>query len=194
MERLSDAYDRVLRAAAARMTTGSSPGALALPFADWRLHLAAAPGRQAMLGVKAETTAARLATYAVGCSLDPSAEPCITPLPGDSRFAHPGWRVAPFSLYAQGFLLAQQWWHVCTHGVRGVSRHHEEVVSFVVRQILDVVLPSNWIAGQPEILERTLAEAGAICGAAWRTRRRTRRASSPAFLPSALRPTASARR
>ncbi|MCS6853217.1 MAG: poly-beta-hydroxybutyrate polymerase N-terminal domain-containing protein, partial [Elioraea sp.] len=160
MERLGDAYDRVLRAAAARMTAGISPGALALAFADWWLHLAAAPGRQAMLAVKALTKLARLSAHAARCTLDPAAEPCITPLPGDSRFAHPGWRVAPFSLYAQGFLLAQQWWHVATRGVRGVSRHHEEVVSFVVRQMLDIVSPSNWIATNPEILERTLAEGG----------------------------------
>ncbi len=160
MERLGDGFDRVLRGAAARLTAGVSPHAIVLAFTDWWLHLAASPGRQAMLWVKAATKAARLATYAARCALYPSAEPCIAPLPNDSRFAHPGWHVPPFSLHAQAFLLTQQWWHVATHGVRGVARHHEEVVSFVVRQMLDLVSPSNWIATNPEILERTLAEGG----------------------------------
>jgi len=160
MERLGDTFDRVLRGAAARLTAGVSPKAIALAFADWWLHLAASPGRQAMLSVKAATKLAKLAAYAGRCTLTPSTEPSILPLPGDSRFSHPGWSVPPFSLYAQAFLLAQQWWHVATRGVRGVSKHHEEVVTFVVRQMLDVVSPSNGLLSNPELLERTLREGG----------------------------------
>ena len=94
-----------------------------------------------MFGVKAATKAARLATYAARSALGPAAEPCIAPLPNDTRFAHPGWDVPPFSLHAQAFLLTQQWWHVATHSVRGVAHHLEQVVSFVVRQLLDLVSP-----------------------------------------------------
>jgi polyhydroxyalkanoate synthase len=41
-----------------------------------------------------------------------------------------------------------------------VSSHHEQVVSFVTRQLLDVVLPVNFMASNPEALETTIREGG----------------------------------
>jgi len=38
--------------------------------------------------------------------------------------------------------------------------HHEQVVSFVTRQLLDAVSPANFIATNPEALETTIREAG----------------------------------
>jgi len=40
--------------------------------------------------------------------------------------------------------MQQQWWHRATTDVRGVSRHHEDVVTFTTRQILDMMAPSNF--------------------------------------------------
>jgi polyhydroxyalkanoate synthase len=56
--------------------------------------------------------------------------------------------------------MQQQWWHNPTTGVRGVSRHHECVLEFTCRQLLDVLAPSNFILTNPEILAKTLREAG----------------------------------
>jgi polyhydroxyalkanoate synthase len=160
MERLGDAFDRVLRGQGARLTAGISPAALALAFADWAIHLAVLPGRRAMLATKIATKLARLAEYAARCATGDAAAPCIQPLPQDRRFDHPGWRQPPFSLFAQSFLLTQQWWHVATTGVRGVSAHHEHVVNFVARQLLDLVSPANWPWSNPEVLRRTAEEGG----------------------------------
>jgi polyhydroxyalkanoate synthase len=168
MERLGDAFDRVLRGQAARLTAGISPAALALAYTDWAAHLAAAPGRQAMLATKVATKAARFADYAARCALGAAGEPCIEPLPQDRRFDDPGWRQPPFSLLAQSFLLGQQWWHVATTGVRGVSAHHEHVVNFVTRQLLDLVSPANWPATNPEVLRRTAEEGGRNLLRGWR--------------------------
>jgi len=45
--------------------------------------------------------------------------------------------------------------------VRGVTPHHEQVVEFVGRQILDIFSPSNFPATNPEVLRATLQEGGA---------------------------------
>ena len=43
--------------------------------------------------------------------------------------------------------------------------HHEQVVSFVGRQLLDAVSPANFIATNPEVLSTTIREGGKIsCG------------------------------
>jgi polyhydroxyalkanoate synthase len=83
------------------------------------------------------------------------------PLPQDKRFNHASWQMPPFSFIYQAFLLTQQWWHWATSDVRGVTRHHQEVVTFVARQILDMMSPSNCLYTNPEVLQETWRQAGA---------------------------------
>lgn len=45
-------------------------------------------------------------------------------------------------------------------GVGGVSPHHEQVVAFMTRQLLDTISPVNFIATNPEVLAATLHEGG----------------------------------
>ena len=78
----------------------------------------------------------------------------------DRRFAAPAWQRPPFPALVQSFLLLQNWWHVATHEVRGVSRHHGEVVAFMARQWLDMAAPSNFYWSNPEVQEATLREQG----------------------------------
>ena len=152
--------DRLLHAAVGRATLGISPASLALAYADWALHLASSPGKQAYLVEKAMRKAVRLGLYALRCATEPNTCPCIEPLPQDRRFRGAQWQRWPFNLIYQGFLLNQQWWHNATTGVRGVSPHHEQVVSFAARQLLDVVAPSNYLATNPELLAQTAKEGG----------------------------------
>ncbi|OYY03108.1 MAG: hypothetical protein B7Y73_07590, partial [Acidocella sp. 35-58-6] len=67
----------------------------------------------------------------------------------------------PFSLYAQSFLMAQQWWHNATHEVPGTSRHAEDVTAFIARQMLDMASPSNFPLTNPDVLARAHEEKGA---------------------------------
>ncbi len=143
--------DRMARAALGRYTLGISPAALFLAYADWAMHLSLSPGKQQLLVQKALRKAIRYALYLNRTAHDPEAEPCILPLPQDRRFSSDAWRRAPYSWMFQSFLLNQQYWHNATTGVRGVSAHHEQVVTFVTRQILDMFAPSNSLFSNPDL-------------------------------------------
>lgn len=161
---LGDVTDRSLHAAISRMTAGLSPAALAEAYFDWATHLAAAPGKRAQLVDKAIRKTLRFANFVSrGMQATPRAadEACILPLPQDKRFAGAAWDAWSFCAISQAFLLQQQWWHNATTGVRGVTAQHERVVEFAARQILDMFSPSNFVATNPEVLQRTVDEAGA---------------------------------
>ncbi len=155
-----DPIDRFLHATQARYTGGISPSASALAYFDWVLHLANSPGKQAELIRKSARKSVRLMTHIARVIGGRDSGPCIEPLPQDRRFRGEPWKQLPFSLYFQSFLLVQQWWHNATVGVHGVTPHHQDMVAFGARQMLDVFSPSNFIATNPEILEKTLSEAG----------------------------------
>jgi len=155
--------DRLLHAGLARITLGMSPASLALAYLDWALHLSMSPGKWLRLFDKAARKQARFFNYALKCAWrqdSPGGAPCIAPLPQDRRFRDPSWQQWPFNLYYQSFLLNQQWWHNATTGIGGVSPHHEHVVSFMARQLLDMFSPVNFIATNPQVQAATLREGG----------------------------------
>lgn len=152
--------DRPLHAAAARMTAGISPAALTLAYTDWAQHLLFSPDKQIELVEMAVRNATRHVEYCVCACRDPNCAGCIEPLPQDKRFTGEAWQSWPFNAIHQGFLLTQQWWHNATTGISGVSKHHEDVVSFVARQFLDIVSPANFPLTNPEIIATTVQQGG----------------------------------
>ncbi len=150
--------DAFLRAALARYTHGISPIALAMAYLDWLSHLCASPGRQLELVAKAQRKWTRLVLYWASGTSAP--QPAIEPLPQDRRFDHPDWERWPYNVLQQSFLLAQQWWWNATTGVHGVGRHHENVVTFVTRQLLDIWAPSNFAVTNPAVLRETARTLG----------------------------------
>jgi polyhydroxyalkanoate synthase len=153
--------DRMREALSAQFSGGLSPAALALAFFDWSIHLAAAPGKRAELAYKAGRKASRLLGHLAAAGLDAKAPACIEPLPGDDRFRGEAWQQFPYNLWSQAFLLNQQWWHNVTHEVPGVSPHHEDVVSFAARQLLDMVSPSNIPFANPDVVAKMQETGGA---------------------------------
>ncbi len=152
--------DRIVSVMLAKWTQGLSPTTLAGAYANWWVHLAMAPGKRTQLVQKALRKSARLALYNLNAASG-RCEPCIEPLPQDKRFADPQWQSWPFNLIHQSFLLNQQLWHNATTGVSGVNRHHEQVVTFQTRQLLDMFSPSNFLATNPELIRKTVEEKGA---------------------------------
>ncbi|GEP57178.1 PHA/PHB synthase family protein [Reyranella soli] len=158
---LSDITDRSLHAALARFTLGLSPAAISAAYLDWLVHLIAAPGKRLQLADKMARKSMRFAAFAAQQALQPGkAAAVIEPLPQDRRFAADVWQHPPFNLFYQGFLLQQQWWHNATSDIRGVTRHHEDIVNFGGRQLLDMFSPSNFLPTNPELLQRTLQSGG----------------------------------
>ncbi len=103
---------------------------------------------------------ARLAHYVGQCAMRAATEACIQPLPQDQRFMGEAWQRWPYNVIYQNFLLQQQWWHVATTDVRGVTKQHENAVKFAARQILDVFAPSNFLLTNPELQQRTVQQGG----------------------------------
>jgi polyhydroxyalkanoate synthase len=151
-------HDAFLHADLARITHGISPISVSLAYLDWLAHLLSSPDKQQQLSQKAIRKFTRLALYVM--SLGAGGEPCIEPLPQDKRFNHPAWCRWPYNVIAQSFLLTQQWWWNATTNVRGVTSHHEHVVSFMARQWLDVFSPSNFLLTNPEVLLKTFSTLG----------------------------------
>ena len=156
----AEVVDRLMHAWQGRLTLSLSPAGMMVAFFDWAAHLANAPGKQANLLEKAARKWVRLAIYLSRAAVDPDTRPCIEPLPQDRRFADAAWQQQPFSTIYQAFLLQQQWWYNATSAIRGVSPRHQRMVSFTVRQILDIFSPSNFPFTNPEVLRRTLEEGG----------------------------------
>jgi len=153
--------DRELHAMVARLTGGISPVALSLAYMDWAGHLATAPQRRIEISKQVMTGISKLAQSALHFA-SPEQGPwsLIKPQPQDRRFAAPDWENPPFNLAAQAFLLAEQWWHDATTGIRGVAPANEAIVEFSVRQLLDMMAPSNFAATNPEVLRRAFQSGG----------------------------------
>ena len=153
--------DRLLHAIMAEATQGVAPTSLALAGFDWLMHLAMSPGKWQQLVQKALKKDMRWMNYASHVSLGLPVKPCIEPLPQDRRFRGELWQRWPYNLMQQAFLLNQQWWHNVTTGIDGVTRHHEQMVSFAARQLLDMASPLNFVATNPEVCEAAWREGGA---------------------------------
>ncbi|WP_370058261.1 PHA/PHB synthase family protein [Bradyrhizobium yuanmingense] len=143
----------------ARFTGGISPVALSLAWLDWGAHLAAAPQHQMELFRNIFRDSGRFLEAAAHAT---SKEPwsVIRPQARDRRFKDRQWEAAPFNLLAQAFLLTERWWHDATTGIRGVSHANEAIVEFSMRQMLDMLAPSNFAATNPQVLEKAFQSGG----------------------------------
>ena len=158
-------FDRWSHAQTARLTGGISGIALKLAFEDWFGHLARNPAGQAALMRNAVQRWQRLGRLALSIGAasarDADAANDASATPPDSRFAAPEWQQWPFNLMNAAFREQEAWWLDATTGVRGVQPHHEAVVSFAVRQWLDMLSPANFLPTNPEALALTAKTGGA---------------------------------
>ncbi|MDR3534055.1 MAG: alpha/beta fold hydrolase [Rhodopila sp.] len=149
----SAGLDARLHAAQGRLSGGLSAVGQFLAFLDWGIHLANAPFKRVELMESAVNQWTRLIAAA-------NDGPAIVPPASDHRFGDPAWQQSPFNLFAQAFLLAEEWWAQATDGPPGINRGNQRVVSFGIRQIVDMFSPSNipWL--NPEVIQATVKTGG----------------------------------
>jgi len=160
--------DGPLHAAIGRWTGGISPVALLLAYQDWLQHLIMSPDSQQRLIVLAQRYWSQYLGYCLATCKGVDCTCCIEARPQDKRFISEDWQTWPFLQMQQGFLLTESWWQYATTGIPGVSRHHEDMVSFVARQLLDIVSPANFLCTNPEALKATANTGGRNLLQGWR--------------------------
>jgi polyhydroxyalkanoate synthase len=157
----SDSIDRSLQAAIGKLTQGISPSALMLAFFDWYIHLMIHPAKQLELVQLYQQYSSYFIRQLTGqLAGDTTGEFCVILNPQDKRFTNKYWQAFPYSFIYESFLLTQHWWHAAATNVRGVSHHHEEVVDFTLRQMLDMMSPANSPFTNPEIQQAAIEQQG----------------------------------
>lgn len=142
----------------ARWTGSLSPMSLALATIDWAGHLALAPGKRLELLKLGMGQAQTLWQQAFKLQADAGQQTNGKP---DRRFADPAWQQWPFHVMKTAFLQNEAWWEQATSGLAGVSRHHQDVVAFLARQMIDALSPGNFPHTNPTVINRSLSTGGA---------------------------------
>ncbi|MBP6677035.1 MAG: polyhydroxyalkanoic acid synthase [Vitreoscilla sp.] len=153
----AEKLDGQLHAAAAKLTGGLSPLAMALAWTDWALHLATQPAQATRLAATAQQGALRWWGATLGQSPTPA---------GDSRFAAPEWQARPWASLAHAQRATEAWWQDAT-ALRGMSKHHQEMAGFYAKQTLEAMSPANAGPLNPEVAARTREQGGANLARGW---------------------------
>jgi polyhydroxyalkanoate synthase len=157
----AEIIDRSFKLAISKFTGGISPAAFLLAFFDWYIHLLIHLAKQIELIELYQNNVHYLVTqYVKHLYGETSDEYGTLTSSSEKRFTHESWQKFPYSVIYESFLLIQQWWHTAATKVRGVSHHHEEVVDFTFRQVLDMLSPSNFILTNPEVQQATITHKG----------------------------------
>lgn len=163
MEALKDSshagVDSFIHARQAKFTMNLSPVTQLLAVLDWWINLADSPGTQFRITEDLIDKAANFWDYTLRSLLKTGEKPEKSVIT-DRRFEAEAWQQPPFVFMHQAFLLAEQWWQNATHDIPGVSRHHQNVVSFMARQFMDLFSPANFLWTNPLLIQATQKEGG----------------------------------
>ena len=100
-----------------------------------------------------ETTAKRMAGEEV--------EPVVEPAKDDRRFKDNAWsEQALFDTIKQSYLLGANWMQDTFRDVDGLDDKTREKVEFYTRQYVDALSPTNFVATNPKVLEKTMESKG----------------------------------
>ena len=143
----SDAIDQAFKAALSKLTGGIAPGPFVNAWAAWAGQLAASPTRQAELWHAAmQTTVDNLgfASRALsGQPLSPSDGATHAP---DARFTGDAWQQFPFNVWARTYQNGAALLEQLPQNLRDLKDEQTSLIDFTVRQWLDALAPSNYLA------------------------------------------------
>lgn len=148
--------DRYMHSREGKITRGISPISQILSFWDWILNLSASPGKRALLIELSMNGAMRnlIELITMYNMQDESTNP------NDVRFRDEEWEKWPYCFFAHSFLRVENWWRNATTEIGGFSKHHQNMVCFVMRQITDIFSPSNFILTNPFVTKVTMKRGG----------------------------------
>jgi polyhydroxyalkanoate synthase len=149
---------RHLLATLAQWTGGLSPQAFGGAWLNVLARLAVSPGRQAELARSALSKSITLAQFSASAMAGES--PRAEGTPYANRFADPAWSKFPFNVVAQTFLSASEWAREVVRDVPGASAAAENIVSFTVREGLELMAPDNYLPTNPQLIRQTVDENG----------------------------------
>lgn len=151
--------DSFVHARQARFTFNISPVSQMLAVMDWLANLADSPGKQCELVDEFFSSVTKYGEYILRCMMngDKTPEP---PIIQDRRFREGEWHQFPYNLIHQAFLLMEDWWGKATTGVPGVNCHHEAMVCFGARQLIDIFSPANFLLTNPLLIKETTQRGG----------------------------------
>jgi polyhydroxyalkanoate synthase len=87
-------------------------------------------------------------------------EPAAAPV-ADKRFKHPEWTEnAVFSYIRDSYLLSSRAIQAAVRDVKGLDADTAHKVDFYTKQFVDAVAPSNFVATNPEVLQKTIETGG----------------------------------
>ena len=90
-----------------------------------------------------------------------TAEPVVTPEPGDRRFRDDDWEEnVLFDYIKQSYLLSARWLQNTVRDVEGLDDKTAKKVDFYTRQFVDAMAPSNFVMTNPQVLRETIDSRG----------------------------------
>ncbi len=152
--------DMAIHSRIAELTGGISPVSVMQAWSDWAIHFAISPGKQIEIVNTLQRQATDWLTFHQELLHERAPENTQANDRKDTRFTDKTWATWPFNAISRVFLQNQQLLQQATTGVSGVSAHHENVVNFMARQILDVASPSNYPWLNPEVIGATIDTGG----------------------------------
>ncbi len=90
-----------------------------------------------------------------------TAEPVVSPDPGDRRFRDDDWEEnILFDYIKQSYLLSARWLQNTVRDVEGLDDKTAKKVDFYTRQFVDAMAPTNFVMTNPQVLRETIDSRG----------------------------------
>jgi polyhydroxyalkanoate synthase len=158
----------VLRDFAERQKGQQAPDAQALDplnltgtFLDFTAKLMADPEKLVQAQMALWQDYAKLWQATADRMMGKPAEPVIETPKGDKRFNDAAWRdEAIFDHVKQSYLLASRWLMGLPKEATGLDEHTRKKVEFHVKQFVDAMAPTNFVATNPQVLKATMESGG----------------------------------
>lgn len=144
--------DKLFQAELAKLTLGISPAALASAYFSWFTQLLQSPGRLLELNLYPILHGSDFIKNILSEKKPAGGE--------DVRFHSENWELPPWRFCAEAFLQVEDWWRRATVDISGTPSHVERTMSFIVRQVLDALSPSNFVATNPDLFQETVRSGG----------------------------------